>query len=486
MRLAIAKTEASRLVERLPLWKAEPCKFVWDVFGATPDPWQAEFLEAFPTSPRLAMVACANPGKTAALAWTGWNFVATRPHAQAVATAITGTNLRDNLWKELAYWHGRAPLLQAFFECGTQKITARGFEKTWFIGARTWDRDASAEQQGKVLAGLHARYVLFLLDEAGGIPDAVAKTAENALGGGDDTEAHVVLAGNPLELSGPLYRAAVTQRNLWRVVRVTGDPDDPNRAPRVSRKWAQEQIDAYGRDSAYVQVYVLGKFPTASTDALVSLDQFEHAFERWEHRAELAGDPFAVGVDVARYGSDRTVVAFRAGDTLQRFEPWQGQDTVYSSGRVAELVEQWAEVGCSEDPDEPLPAVSAKGIPIMVDDVGVGGGVTDQLQAAGYNAIGVNVGAAPLDKKKHLNLRSELNLAMQDRFREGLIAIEPGIRDTTTLMAEGTTLKVGYSTGSRRKIEGKDEYKKRTGRSPDYWDALVLAFDPRAHTPWMT
>src|SRR5258706_15769235 len=66
---------------------------------------------------------------------------------------------------------------------------------------------------------------------------------------------------------------------------------------------------------------------------------------------------------------------------------------------------------------------------------------------------------------------------MQGRFRDGAIAIDPAIRESTSVVAEATTLKVLYTSGSKRKIEAKDDYKRRTqGGSPDDWDALVLAF----------
>lgn len=450
--------------DRIALWRQDPVTFVRDCFQADPDPWQAEALDAYASGKRVALKACKGPGKSTVLAWSIWHFLTVWPHPLVGATSITGDNLRDTLWTELARWRIRSAFHEAAFEWGPSRVWSKDHPETWYATARTWSRAASPDEQGLTLAGLHADYALFVLDEAGGIPDAVATEAEGVLSVGKVTK--LVIGGNPTHLMGPLYRACMIERPDWTVISVTGDPDRPDRAPRVDIEWARKMVRSYGRDSALVQAKVLGEFPSAATEALISIQQFEDAFLRWDARDVLAGEPHGLGLDVARYGSDRNVLCYRAGDLIEQYDSWQGQDTVYTAGRTKEAAEKWgAEF-------------------VNVDDVGVGGGVTDQLAAMNVRGVnGINVGGSPTDKAKHLNLRSELNLGLQARFREGLIAIEPSIREATTLMAEATTLKVGYSTGSRRKIEGKDEYRKRTGMSPDYWDATVLAFDARGEMP---
>src|ERR1700722_15186548 len=99
--------------------------------------------------------------------------------------------------------------------------------------ARTWPTDADSNQIGNALAGLHAKYVMWLLDESGDMPNAIMPTCE-AIFAGEPVEAHIVQAGNPTSLEGPLYRACVLSGELWKVVEITGDPDDPKRSPRIS------------------------------------------------------------------------------------------------------------------------------------------------------------------------------------------------------------------------------------------------------------
>ena len=95
-------------------------------------------------------------------------------------------------------------------------------------------------QQSETLAGLHADYRLFVLDESGGIPDAVMAAAEGGLASGK--ECHILQGGNTLRREGPLYRACTAERRLWLSCGSTGDPDDPKRSPRVDAEWARDQI----------------------------------------------------------------------------------------------------------------------------------------------------------------------------------------------------------------------------------------------------
>ncbi len=210
-------------VEAIRRWRERPDQFVREVFKTVPDEWQDEILRAFPTHPRVAMTACKGPGKTAVLAWLAWNFLLTRPHPKIAATSITSDNLMDGLWTEMAKWQAKSPLLLELFEWRKTRIESKQSPETWWMSARTWPRSASSEQQADTLAGLHADYLLFILDEAGGIPDAVMAAAEAGLS--SCIEGHLLMAGNPTHLEGPLYRANTTERHLWFMVHITGDPD---------------------------------------------------------------------------------------------------------------------------------------------------------------------------------------------------------------------------------------------------------------------
>ncbi|MGD4369664.1 hypothetical protein QT707_22470, partial [Xanthomonas citri pv. citri] len=117
-------------------------------------------------------------------------------------------------------WQKRAPLLQATFTWTKTRIYENANPETWFMSFRSWAKGGSAEQQADTLAGLHADNIMFVIDEAGGIPDAVMAAAEAGLANADgiSLHAHLVMAGNPTHLSGPLYRATTSERHLWWLV----------------------------------------------------------------------------------------------------------------------------------------------------------------------------------------------------------------------------------------------------------------------------
>jgi phage terminase large subunit len=99
----------------------------------------------------------------------------------------------------------RAGILRSLFTMTKTEIFANDHPRTWRLEARTWAQDANAEQIGNALAGLHARYVMGLLDESGAYPEAIMPVCE-AIFAGDPTEAHIVQASNPTHLTGPLTR----------------------------------------------------------------------------------------------------------------------------------------------------------------------------------------------------------------------------------------------------------------------------------------
>jgi hypothetical protein len=151
-------TEASR---RLREWRADPLKFVRDCFGAEPDLWQADGLAILgrPGRKRLALKACAGPGKTAELAWAGWHrlacFAAPHEHPKGIAVSITADNLHRNLWAEMARWRNASPFLTRAFEWTANRIFARDHAETWFLSATSWPKTADLETIGRTLSGLH-------------------------------------------------------------------------------------------------------------------------------------------------------------------------------------------------------------------------------------------------------------------------------------------------------------------------------------------
>lgn len=436
---------------KIKLWREKPQAFVREVFGVTPDAWQDDALEAFPHSPRLAMKACKGPGKTAVLAWLGWNFLATRPHPMIGATSINGDNLKSGLWTELARWHAKSPLLLDQFEQTKTAIVSKAFPKTWKLEARTWAKDADATQIGTALAGIHAKYVMWLLDESGAYPESIMPTCE-AIFSGDPAEAHIVQAGNPTHLQGPLYRACSGAAKLWRVIEITGDPDDPKRSPRISIEHAREQIEQYGRENPWVMVNILGKFPPGSLNALIGPDEVRAAIERKYDPGAYHKAPRILGVDVARFGDDANVIFPRQG--VQAFAPLKYRNITSTEGAGA-VARKWDDF---------------KADACFVDDTGgFGAGWIDNLRLLNRQPIGIGFASKPT-QEKYFNKRAEMYFEAVEWIKGG--GALPNVPELTAAMTQTTyTFK-----GDRLLLEPKDAVKLKLGYSPDDADAFALTF----------
>src|SRR5262249_43378196 len=304
----------------------------------------------------------------------------TRIHPKVAATSVTADNLADNLWAEMAKWQARSEMLSAAFMWTKTRIFSRAEPETWWMSARSFARTADRALQGETLAGLHADHILFILDEAGGIPDAVMASAEAALS--SCKEGHIVQAGNPTHLEGPLWRACTSERRLWRIVEITGDPDDPKRSTRVKPEWAREQIEKYGRDNPWVLVNVFGRFPPGSLNTLIGPDECRAATKRAYREDDIAMSARVLGVDVARFGDDATVISPRQG--LVAYPPlkFRNFDGIQGAGAVARKWQDW-------DADA-----------AFVDDTGgFGSSWIDNLRNLGRTPIGVGFSTKPNDPR---------------------------------------------------------------------------------------
>jgi phage terminase large subunit len=423
---------------------------VRDLFGVTPDPWQEDVLEAFPREPKIAMQASKGPGKTCVLAWLAWNFLLTRPNPKIAATSISGANLADGLWTEMALWQGKSELLKSMFVWTKTRIFSREKPETWWMSARSWSQTADKTEVGKTLAGLHADYILFLLDESGGMPSAIMASAEAALA--SCKEGHIIQAGNPTDLDGPLYQACTTARDQWFVVEINGDPDNPKRSPRVDIEWARSQIRQYGRDNPYVLVNVLGKFPPAGFNTLIGPDEVAVAIRRHYAEHDYSRAARVLGVDVARQGDDSSVIFQRQG--LVAFTPkqYRGLDGTQGAGLVARLMLDW-----SADAT-------------FIDDTGgFGSSWIDNLMRLGHAPIGVQF-AGKADNPRYYNKRTEMAFDCVEWVKRG-----GAIPDCPELVAALTRTTYTHQ-GDRLLLEPKEQVKSKLGYSPDHLDALMLTF----------
>lgn len=440
-------------------WREDPVQMVVDEWPQVQlDDFQVELLRAFPHKPKIAMKSAKGPGKTTGLSFCGLNFLATREgQVKGGATSYTGANLNMNLWPEFQKWIQASEFFRTALVWSKTAVRDRARPENRFIEARTWPREGNKEEQSDALAGLHGEHVLWLMDEAGGIPVAVLVTAE-AIFATSGQEAKLVMAGNPTDPSGALHHAVVVSRGEYYVITITGDPDNPKRSKRIDIDHARREIKKYGRDNPWVRVNILGEFPETAINALLGLDDVEKAMDRHLPPELFAHVQKRLGVDVARFGGDRTVIFPRQGMAAFRPIIMRHQRTDEIAARVMMASNRWR-----TDPDEDVLA--------LVDNTyHWGNGVIDQLIVAGHGPIGVNYAGKAIDPR-YKNRRAEMWIKGAAAVKTGG-AMLPKIPEMVRELTEPT-----YTfSGGQFVLEDKDQIKERLGYSPDLADAYMTTY----------
>jgi len=448
----------------MKLWRERPKIFVKDAFDLTLDAWQEDAYDLYMNYQRIALVANKGPGKTFVIATMGWHFFITNHMPKIAALAISKDHLKSNMWAELAHLHAMSPLIKQSVEPGAERFSLKGHEQYSFISARSFPKMADSTQMANTLAGLHANNVAFLLDEAGMIPDAILATADNALSGGESNEMKkkIIAAGNPEVAKGMIYNAACGRsKQRWGVLRVTGDPDDPKRSPRVDINWAREQIATFGKDDPWVQVNVFGNYPKTAVDALLSQEEIAASMDRKVEEREVKNSQHRLGVDVARGGVDRTVFARRRGLKAYPLEAFPSD--MYGPELAGKIAFIQHELQIER---------------VFVDNTGgYGSSVIDSLQL--FPALDVTpvVYNAKAQDARYFNKRSEMWIRMRDWIKKGgQLPNDPGL-------AEELMMPKLIFHGGVFRLEEKEQIKARLGRSPDKADALAQTFaDVESHS----
>lgn len=451
-------------IELLRRHRARPELFARQALGAPCWSRQVEVLQALAKpNARVAVKSGHKTGKTrlggVALHW----FAHTFRRARAVFTGPTFPNIQNVIWPEVRRLHldaskGGMPLGGRLFDDLTKGIVLPNGSQIFGITVR--DPEA--------MAGISGENLLFLVDEASGVDQRVYEAIFGNTSGG----ARVLLLGNPTRVAGVFYDAFHTKRAAWETFTIDSRqtpnfdpalPDIPGLARPEFVEWAKEQ---WGEGTPQWDVRIAGNFPRLGDKNVVSLGAVEDAKARAEERTEEPVGPLRLGVDVARFGDDASVIAAVRGNTLVTMRPLHGLDVVDVAGKVLELA------GQLRDPTEGPPQVN-------VDVIGVGGGVVDVLarHADQVQVVGVDVGSSPTSQPAlgpgYSLLRDQLWFGVAEWLDGGgeLTAVP----DVAKLEAELVAPEYDFDARGRYKVEPKAKTKERLGRSPDRADALCLA-----------
>lgn len=438
------------------------CFFYGSEYG--PDAWACEFLEGIgeqvkerefdgftAVEPiREATSSGHGIGKSAITAWLVDWIMSTRPYAKGVVTANTADQLASKTWAEIAKWTKKC-ITGHWFDVATGKgamrMTHKDAPESWRVDAQT-----CREENSESFAGLHAANStpFYIYDEASAVPDAIWEVSE---GGMTDGEPMWFAFGNPTRNSGRFFECFNRQKHRWNHRQV-----DSRDVAITNKKQIQEWIDDYGEDSDFVRVRVRGVFPRAGSTQFIDGERVFNAAHREVDSSWR--DPIVVGVDVARFGDDQSVIRTRVGRDLRQFEPlkFRGMDTMQLAARVAEHCNNIQKVA-GRQPDA-----------VFIDGGGVGGGVVDRLRQLGFDVHEVNFGGKANDSRKYADKGAE----MWGTLREALEYC--AIPDDPDLHTDLTSREYGFDKAGRIRLESKDDMKKRGLASPDDGDSCGLLY----------
>ena len=322
-----------------------------------------------------------------------------------------------------------------------------------------------AAHNAEAFAGLHNKgsLVLLVFDEASAIADPIWETAEGALTDAG-TEIVWVVFGNPTRTQGRFFECFNRFRKRWTTSQV-----DSRKVSLTDKRQLARWVADYGEDSDFVRVRVRGRFPRAGSMQFIDSERVEAAMARIPDPAADGHQPLVMGVDVARFGDDRSVIFLRKGRDARsyRVEKHQGLDLMTLAGRVAER------------------AAAERVAAVFVDEGGIGAGVVDRLRQLGVPRVfGINFGgaAAPWDeagaRPRYANKRAEIWGSVKDWLEKGALPDDP------ELGADLTGVEYGFNARGEIQLEKKDDMKKRGLASPDIADALALTFALPVSANW--
>ena len=423
----------------------DPVRFVKEYLGEDPDPWQSEVLEEICNGSRL--VSCKSGhgvGKSTLASWASIHFLLTRYPCKCILTSPTSSQLFDALYSEVKRWIKVLPdELQSLLTVKSDRVELTASPSDAFLSCRT-----SRLENPESLQGVHSEHVLLIADEASAIPEVVFNSAISSM---SSQSATTVLLGNPTRNTGFFFDTHHKLKDRWYTKTISCVDSS-----RVSKDFIEEVLARSGDHSNEYRVRVLGEFPLTEDQTVISYELVKTAQDR--EVTVTPETPFVWGVDVARHGSDWSVLCKRQGSVVRELIRWKNLDTMALAGAIK------AEFDSTHYTERPHT--------INIDSIGIGQGVCD----AGFNMelpiYSVNVSESASLKQHYLNLRAELYFKIKDWLETRKVKLPYHEKLVEELLA----IRYTYTPTGKIKIESKDDLKKRLLKSPDHADALSLTF----------
>ncbi len=388
-----------------------------------------------------------------------WWIMSTRPDCKGTITATTMPQLEAKTWAQIAALQ-RYCLTGHWFEItqgkGSMRFYAKDARESWQCTAQT-----SKEENSESFAGQHAASStsFYVVDESSGIPNKIWEVAE---GGLTDGEPMIFAFGNPTKASGGFYDCFHKDAARWIRMKV-----DSREAQLTNKEQIKEWAETYGEDSDFFKVRVRGEFPDNASVQFIPTSAVESAMSR--EAPGLGGNSFkraVVGLDIARFGDDASVIATRVGRDavsipMKEIRKMDGPHVGQALAAHCNYL---------------LDTLRFKEVRIYFDRAGVGASVWDWLR---YEYNDPRVRYYPVDfgsKAQKANIYANKRIEMWGRLKEWLITGGGVIPRSEQLKTELISPEYSYNDRQQMILERKKDLKDRIGCSPDHVDALALTF----------
>jgi len=458
----------AQVAKTLARYRDDYVAYVTEVHGFTPWSKQAEILRAVNDAARgrgpkfIAVKSGHKCGKSSVAAAAALAFLALEKRSRVVMTAPSAHQIQNILWREVRELYNAAERRGTPLggQCNATAYTGLKFDDGRDLFGLSTD-------EPEKFAGISAPALLLIVEEASGVDERIFEAVfGNAAGG-----AIVLLISNPTRPAGTFFDAFHTKRSAWRTLHMAST-DTPNfhggSVPGLAApEWVEAMKIQWGEHSPYFDVRVRGEFPSQSENAVVPLALVEAARARGRAVAHASDPPdaLALGIDVARYGDDESVIAPRRGLRLYDLLALRGLDGPGVAGRALAHARSLARLG--------------EVFSLRVDVIGVGASAYDSLAPAPDATVyPVNVSERAAYPDKYPNLRSQLWFEVREWLRAG-----GSLPDDERLAAELVAPVYVVTPRGQSQVSSKDEIKKLLKRSPDRADAVCLAVHGAAPTP---
>jgi hypothetical protein len=441
----------------------DPLAFVMGAFrwgegelrgSSGPEPWQADVLSSIKSglltpgqAIKIAISSGHGVGKSALCSWVCLWAISTAPDTRGIISASSESMLMTRFRAELRIWFRRFRAAE-YFEMGATSLTSKdpNHEQTWRV-----DLLPNNPNRPEAFQGLHNknRRILLIYDEASAIEDVIWQSCE-AIVTDADAECIWLCCGNPLRATGRFKDCFDKYQNRWITKHVNSlDISFTNKGEM--RKW----IADYGEDSDFVRTRILGLFPRTGSSMFISPEAVDRAMSR--ELVPSHNDPLVAGVDVARYGSDASVVFFRKGHDARSIPP-----QIFRGLSIAELEDRCVWLHNQYQP-----------VQWMIDGGGVGGGLVDHLRRRNLIVVDVQFGSRAdqaIDATRYANKRAE----MYGLLRRSLDYLALPV--SQELKEQLTCFEYAFNPRGEILLESKDSLRRRGVSSPDISDALATTY----------